>query len=1487
MAGPLGEFIEGNEGLAESQERVNKQMAMGEKQYAKTSKELGKQATALEKLENNVQKLSAGMKGLSTQFSGFIDQLGGFANVLAGAFGGVALKSAGEYNKQLFDLSRTAQATNRSFSQFKKSLTAIEEGTLLSKNEAAEFFSVVDKGSKGVFLTSEAMSELAVTISKEFGPSLEDMKQGFQELSGVLEKDIFFLRRFGKATPIREMQSYITTMMASNKMTYEQAQALMRVQKQRMLGTASMSAEENKQRQYVDTLQKLKRGFQDLIIAIGQPLTEVFAQLAGPLGDFASKVGKIISQSKNLGSMIGGIAKVSAFMAVGGAIAGMLAKVIGAVSAVAAVIKGGLQKVWVTRDTSGVGGRGAGAGAGGRGKGKGGRAGGLFGGGIKGRLLKGGGIAAAGLALGGLGEGIGGPAGGAAKMAGGVATGAGIGMMAGPWGAAIGGAIGGLVGLASISEETAKKMGMSASSAKALRDAQKSLSESMKGAWDTIKGPLSEFGVALLEVASVAVSAAAGLVSFAGKAAKWAGGKINKAVGAEGATAGDWAEAAWEGTKHLVGTIATAGQGRSFKDVQAERQLAKIDAQMEAQRAEKARLRLEKAGGSTKGFSEVYAKETGGAAAGEIGKFFRMFKGEFQNQTLEQVRGNEKQSEQLATLIGKAKGMEARGIDVSSPAQTVATLMRESIMKELAKKDVTGDEAARETARILAEGGGGIFERARKSAMGTDVVQAQMGGITDPKDLAALQKGVSGQFLGTEMITRELHEQLKTLDQMKSEIDAITSGQETSAQFAMEWNLNVGQAQAHYDQMIKSIDVALPRQKEMTKQTIETAKAQLKIAQRQLESADGAKEIAKAEASIMQANTTIAQQGAKLVELDRQRLEAVKKRIESVKVEKDIIQAQVDVLQGQLGLAESMYAGMGPMLAIQGGLIEKYREQVAILEKQKRMWAEAEGVPLEKKQLEMNKLHAEQLRLQKQQVDQARGLRDQYIDAITAFDQVEGKFSKFVIKRETGFGKALRDFKLKGGLKAGGIGQEGKELGLEGPGFQFKSGGGIEYQKPQELMKFWTDAYQQGGFAPQGFVMPSIPFTSLMGGAASITEKGMGGGPGLPTIPSAQGSVGPKNWGRAGAGGGRNDVEAYKQAEKAAKVPGEMLTELIAIRKLLEQGITVTGAQGPAAAAKAKGKGADAEEKNTEQKDKQKKLEEDITRLKGKQKDIQGGTNTEVTEQQKKTNNYIVQTRGLITAQMAALAKIDPSELGADTGAAVKKILDGVEESFTGITKKETESKKKAIEQEGKKREEVTAKTVDKEKKIQSKIMYGGKDVAAKFKEKEKGVHAKGRNIKGARLISAEAAGSEAAAAHYNRTAGLTREKGIYNEHGMKISGYTRGGKIPGYGGGDTQPILAERGEFIVNKRAAAAYGPLLTGINSFAEGGMVGGPVIPSPGAAGGAQIGSLINIGEISGNLPDMPRKVAQHVAAAFEELNNGNSMSDRGHDFNAWNP
>jgi hypothetical protein len=59
-------------------------------------------------------------------------------------------------------------------------------------------------------------------------------------------------------------------------------------------------------------------------------------------------------------------------------------------------------------------------------------------------------------------------------------------------------------------------------------------------------------------------------------------------------------------------------------------------------------------------------------------------------------------------------------------------------------------------------------------------------------------------------------------------------------------------------------------------------------------------------------------------------------------------------------------------------------------------------------------------------------------------------------------------------------------------------------------------------------------------------------------------------------------------------------------------------------------------------------------------------------------------------------------------------------------------------------------------------------------------------------------------------------QSGQFSDHWYFLpGGYTEGGGIPGYGGGDTVPIRAERGEFIVNKDAAAKFGPLLQSINN------------------------------------------------------------------------
>ena len=53
----------------------------------------------------------------------------------------------------------------------------------------------------------------------------------------------------------------------------------------------------------------------------------------------------------------------------------------------------------------------------------------------------------------------------------------------------------------------------------------------------------------------------------------------------------------------------------------------------------------------------------------------------------------------------------------------------------------------------------------------------------------------------------------------------------------------------------------------------------------------------------------------------------------------------------------------------------------------------------------------------------------------------------------------------------------------------------------------------------------------------------------------------------------------------------------------------------------------------------------------------------------------------------------------------------------------------------------------------------------------------------------------------------------IFRKHGGPIK-FAQGGKIPGYGGGDRIPILAEAGEYIVNKQAAKRYHSVLEYIN-------------------------------------------------------------------------
>ena len=58
----------------------------------------------------------------------------------------------------------------------------------------------------------------------------------------------------------------------------------------------------------------------------------------------------------------------------------------------------------------------------------------------------------------------------------------------------------------------------------------------------------------------------------------------------------------------------------------------------------------------------------------------------------------------------------------------------------------------------------------------------------------------------------------------------------------------------------------------------------------------------------------------------------------------------------------------------------------------------------------------------------------------------------------------------------------------------------------------------------------------------------------------------------------------------------------------------------------------------------------------------------------------------------------------------------------------------------------------------------------------------------------------------------LKTRKTIFHTKG--VPGFANGGRLPGFGGGDSVPAMLEPGEFVINKESSAKYAPLLQNIN-------------------------------------------------------------------------
>ncbi len=470
--------------------------------------------------ESTQQQISfaKGMVEMSRSFEEAQKSALGFTKILQNTFAfGTVAKAAGEFNKQLFDLSRQSKVTGVSFVDMKRGIDSVNAATHLSKVETASLFKAMQDNVKGIKLTSNEMSKLAMTLTTEYGASLDDVKEGLTSLLSLQQKEIHVLNRVNQGFKAGELGAYATALMTVNGASEKEIETLFRVAKTHGDRSKALSKEEIELRKYKDAMQSLEKTGQDLLVKFGQPLINMFSSMADGVKSFAGTIEPIINAPW--------FQKMLKIGVVGGVAAAGLATIARPVLGVARVAKDVLA---ATAGQKGTGGRAGGVvsalmggsslggqpvdvrvveivpGAGNslgdaisKATGKGGTAAQAAGGGMGsmlkqgwkgygGRVIKGG-IAGIGLGLAGEGAGQVADAAGysgvgtglrtAGKVAGYAATGASLGSIIPGVGNIIGGAAGALYGLYDSFDDLEKAFGMSE---KAAKDAAKAANDQAK-----------------------------------------------------------------------------------------------------------------------------------------------------------------------------------------------------------------------------------------------------------------------------------------------------------------------------------------------------------------------------------------------------------------------------------------------------------------------------------------------------------------------------------------------------------------------------------------------------------------------------------------------------------------------------------------------------------------------------------------------------------------------------------------------------------------------------------------------------------------------------------------------------------------------------------------------------------------------------------------------------------------------------------------------
>lgn len=243
------------------------------------------------KLKSDIEHLSNALNITKNTAKSFFAVLG------AKAVFGEAGEALAKYNKILFDLSKTSKFTGDSYVAMKKGIDDVNKSTNLSLSESSKFFRAMQRGQQFVRLNAQETSNLAKTLSREYGPSLQDMSEGLEKLLSLQSKEINVLKNISRGMGTSELRAYTAGLIMYHKASEQEIEALLRVTRAMYDKDKAETAAERRTKQMSVAMKDLTKAGEDLLLAVAEPMSGAMMSIAKAITSVTGAVKDLVGDS--------------------------------------------------------------------------------------------------------------------------------------------------------------------------------------------------------------------------------------------------------------------------------------------------------------------------------------------------------------------------------------------------------------------------------------------------------------------------------------------------------------------------------------------------------------------------------------------------------------------------------------------------------------------------------------------------------------------------------------------------------------------------------------------------------------------------------------------------------------------------------------------------------------------------------------------------------------------------------------------------------------------------------------------------------------------------------------------------------------------------------------------------------------------------------------------------------------------------------------